>query len=69
MVAVGERSGRLPYLLERIADAYEEYVEIHTQKLTSLLEPVIIVLMAFVVAYIVLSVLLPILRIGLAVGA
>jgi len=69
MVAVGEGSGRLPDLLERIADAYDEYVELHTQKLTSLIEPVIIIVMAFVVAYIVLSVLLPILRIGMAVGA
>ncbi len=69
MVGVGERTGRLPDLLERIAQSYEDYVEASTQKLTSLLEPVIIVVMAFFVAYIVLSVLLPVLRIGLAVGA
>jgi len=69
MVAVGEKSGKLPDLLERIGDAYEEYVELHTQRLTSLLEPAIIIVMALVVAYIVLSVLLPILRIGMAVGA
>lgn len=62
MIAVGEESGHLEELLKRVAQAYDEEVEIAAQKLTSLLEPVLIVCMAGVVAFIVLSILLPILQ-------
>ncbi|MBI4565039.1 MAG: type II secretion system inner membrane protein GspF [Planctomycetes bacterium] len=62
MVAVGEESGQLEELLKRLASAYDEEVEIAAQRLTSLLEPLMIVSMALVVGFIVLSVLLPILQ-------
>lgn len=62
MIAVGEESGKLEDLLKRIATAYDEEVEIAAQRLTSLLEPVMIVGMALVVGFIVLSILLPIME-------
>lgn len=60
MIAVGEESGRLEDLLKRIAEAYDEEIEIAAQKLTSMLEPIMIVVMAVVVGFVVLSILLPI---------
>jgi general secretion pathway protein F len=62
MISVGEESGHLEELLKKIAEAYDEEVEVAAQKMTALLEPLMIVLMAFVVGFIVLSVLLPILQ-------
>jgi general secretion pathway protein F len=62
MIGVGEESGRLEELLKKTAQAYDEEVEVAAQKLTALLEPLMIVLMAFVVGFIVLSILLPILQ-------
>ena len=62
MIAVGEESGHLEELLKRVAAAYDEEVELAAQKLTSLLEPAMIVAMALVVGFIVLSILLPILQ-------
>jgi general secretion pathway protein F len=64
MIAVGEQSGQLEELLDRIAQAYDQEVEVQTQKVTSLLEPLIIVGMAMVVGFIVISVMLPILKIS-----
>jgi general secretion pathway protein F len=62
MISVGEESGRLEELLKRVAEAYDEEVEIAAQKMTAMLEPVMIVFMAVVVGFIVLSILLPILQ-------
>lgn len=62
MVSVGEKSGQLEEMLEKVADAYDEELEIQAQKLTSLIEPVIIICLAAVVGMIVLSVILPIVQ-------
>ena len=64
MIAVGEQSGQLEELLDRVAEAYDEEVEVQTQKVTSLLEPILIVCMAGAVGFIVLSVMQPILKIS-----
>jgi general secretion pathway protein F len=64
MIAVGEQSGQLEDMLDRVAVAYDEEIAITTQKVTSLLEPVIIVVMAVVVGFIVVSIMQPILRIS-----
>jgi general secretion pathway protein F len=61
MVAVGERSGQLEAMLENVAGAYERDVEGKVARLTTVLSPMIIVLMALVVVFIVFSVLQPIL--------
>ncbi len=64
MIAVGEQSGQLEEMLDRVAEAYDEEVAVQTQKVTSLLEPLLIVGMAMVVGFIVISVMLPILKIS-----
>jgi len=68
MVAIGERSGALEEMLGNVADAYEEQVDTTVAALTSLLEPVMIVAMGAVVAFIVFSVLMPILQINTLAG-
>lgn len=62
MIAIGEESGQLEELLERIAETYDDEVDITTQKVTSLIEPLIIVAMAVVVGFIVLSIVLPLVQ-------
>jgi general secretion pathway protein F len=64
MVAVGEQSGELEQMLDRVASAYDDEIDIATQRLTSVLEPIMIVFLAAVVGYIVVSIVLPILQIG-----
>ena len=61
MVAVGERSGQLEAMLENVAGAYERDVEGKVARLTTVLSPMIIVVMALAVVFIVFSVLQPIL--------
>lgn len=59
MIEAGERSGALDSMLEKIADFYEADVEAMTDRLKSLLEPLMIVLLTGVVGLIVLAVLMP----------
>jgi type IV pilus assembly protein PilC len=63
MVEVGEETGTLPAMLHHIADMYDEEVEHGVTSLTSLIEPLMIVLMALVVGAIVIALFLPIVRI------
>lgn len=60
MIAVGERSGELEGLLTRAAEVYDEEVAASLSRLTSLLEPLTILVMGGVVLFIVLAILLPI---------
>ena len=62
MVAVGEQTGELEQLLERIAHAYEEEIDIAITRMTGLIEPIMIVLMAVVVGGIVAAVIIPLLQ-------
>jgi general secretion pathway protein F len=64
MIAVGEKSGQLEQMLGKIADAYDAQVEARVMALTSILEPVMIVGMGCVVAFIVFSIMLPMLQIS-----
>jgi general secretion pathway protein F len=61
MISVGERSGQLEAMLENVAVAYERDVDNKVQRLTTVLSPLIIVIMAVAVVFIVFSVLQPIL--------
>lgn len=63
MIAVGEETGALPEMLGRVADAYEEEVDNAVATLTTLIEPIMIVLMALVVGTIVIALFLPIFKI------
>ena len=64
MVSVGEQSGELETMLDRIADAYDEEVEVVTERVLTVLEPIMIIVLAIVVGYIVVSIILPILQVG-----
>lgn len=59
MIAVGEESGALDDMLNKIADFYDAEVESMVKALTSLLEPVLISVMGGIVGFIVISLLLP----------
>jgi len=62
MIATGEKSGTLEEMLMKAADAYEEDVETSVAGLTSILEPVMIIIMGIMVGSIVLAILLPMLE-------
>jgi general secretion pathway protein F len=62
MVSVGEKSGELGKVLEKVASTLENEVETALQSRMSLLEPVMILIMGVGVGFIALSVLLPILE-------
>jgi general secretion pathway protein F len=60
MIQVGEQSGKLEEMLNKVADVFENEVEGSIMTMTSLLEPVMILMMAVIVGFIVLSICLPI---------
>jgi len=60
MVQVGEQSGELEAMLNKVADVFEKEVETSIMRLTSYMEPLMILLMGSVVGFIVLSICLPI---------
>ncbi len=68
MIAVGEQSGQLEDILAQLSEAYDEEIDISAQRMTALLEPVLIISIAVVVAFIVLAVVLPMLRLGRNLG-
>ncbi len=60
MIQVGEQSGELEQMLTKVADVFEKEVETTVMRMTALLEPVMVLIMAAVVLFIVLSICLPI---------
>ncbi|WP_339137790.1 MAG: type II secretion system inner membrane protein GspF [Candidatus Electrothrix sp. GW3-4] len=60
MIAVGEQSGSLEKMLEKAADSYEKEVETKVMAMTSMIEPIMILVMGVAVSFIVISILLPI---------
>ena len=62
MVAIGERSGQLEDMLLNVADSYESAVEVRVGALTALLEPLMIVAMGAIIAFVAFSILMPILQ-------
>jgi general secretion pathway protein F len=59
MIAVGEKTGELEQMLFKISDAYENEVETTVSRMTSLLGPIVILVLGGVVLFIVLAILLP----------
>ena len=59
MIEVGEETGALPEMLTRIADVYEDEVDVAVDGLTSLIEPIMIVGLAGIVGTIVIAMFLP----------
>ncbi|MCB1214930.1 MAG: type II secretion system inner membrane protein GspF [Deltaproteobacteria bacterium] len=68
MIRIGEKTGALEAMLERVADTYEEQVDTQVSSLQALMEPVMIVVMGGVVGAIVLSIILPILNMNKLIG-
>ena len=62
MIAVGERSGQLEEMLENVAVSYDQQVETRVATLTSLLEPLMIVVMGLGAGSIAAAILLPLMR-------
>jgi len=63
MVEVGDETGRLPEMLMKIAERYDEEVDTTVAGLTSIIEPVLIIFMAVVVGTIVIALFLPLISI------
>jgi general secretion pathway protein F len=62
MIAIGEKSGQLESMLGNVADSYEVQVDSKITQLTSVLEPVMIVLMGGAVAFLVFAILMPMMQ-------
>ena len=69
MVGIGEETGNVEEMLTNSATYYEEEVEVQTQTLTSLMEPVIIVLMAFVVVLLIMAIYQPMIQLYNTLGS
>src|SRR6266851_4802045 len=67
MIAIGERSGQLEDMLVSVADTYETQVNVRIGALTALLEPLLIVAMGAIIAFVAFSILMPILQINTAI--
>jgi general secretion pathway protein F len=64
MIKVGERSGDLEQMLERVADNYEREVESSLRQMTTVLEPLMTLVMAALILFMMLAVLLPIFQLN-----
>jgi type IV pilus assembly protein PilC len=68
MVALGEETGQLDEMLVRVADSYDEEVEVQLAGLTQLLEPILIVAVGGMVGFIVIAMFMPLLSLTKLLG-
>jgi len=68
MVAIGEETGNLDTMLNKIADFYDQEVDTAVKGLTSMIEPLIIVAMGFIIGFIVIAMFLPMFELGNLAG-
>ena len=68
MVAIGEETGNLDTMLNKIADFYDQEVDVAVKGLTSMIEPIIIVVMGVVIGFIVIAMFLPMFELGSLAG-
>ena len=68
MIAVGETTGALDAMLQKIAEFYEDEVDNAVANLTALMEPLIIVFLGVVIGGLVISMYLPIFKLGSVIG-
>lgn len=69
MIEVGEETGKLPEMLEKVADTYEEEVDNAVSGLTSMIEPLMIVGLAVIVGTIVIALFMPLIKIIEKIGS
>ncbi len=67
MVGIGEETGKLDLMLDKTADYYEVELDEAIQKLLSLMEPAMIIVMGVIIGILVIAVMLPIFQMGHAV--
>ena len=65
MIAVGEETGAMDAMLEKVADAYEAEVDAAVAAMTSMLEPLLIVFMGGIVGFIVISLFMPLIKLAM----
>jgi type IV pilus assembly protein PilC len=63
MIGVGEETGALETMMTKVADFYEEQVEAAVKALTSILEPIMIVVVGSIVGFIVIAMYLPMFKV------
>ena len=68
MIAVGEATGALDAMLQKIADFYEDEVDNAVANLTALMEPMVILFLGVVIGGLVISMYLPIFKLGSVIG-
>ncbi len=68
MIEVGEQTGALDAMMNKIADFYDEEVDTAVEGLTSLLEPALMVFLGVVVGFVVVAMYMPIFKLGDVVG-
>jgi type IV pilus assembly protein PilC len=62
MIDVGEETGDLDTMLNKIADNYDEEVEVLVESLVSLLEPIMIVVLGGIIGFIVIALFMPLIK-------
>jgi len=68
MIEVGEQTGALDSMMNKIADFYDDEVDTAVEGLTSLLEPMLMVFLGVVVGFVVVAMYMPIFKLGEVVG-
>ena len=68
MIAVGEESGSMDRMLAKVAGFYEEEVDNLVNNLSSLLEPIIMVILGILIGGLIIAMYLPIFKMGAAIG-
>jgi type IV pilus assembly protein PilC len=64
MIAIGDETGTLDTMLDRLADAYEDEVDASVRGLTAIIEPILIIFLGITVLIVALAILLPYWNIG-----
>ena len=68
MVSIGEETGNMETMLENVANYYEDDVQVATEQVMALMEPMIIVVMALVVAVLIMAIMQPMLTLYESIG-
>ena len=68
MIAVGEESGEMDTVLEKMSEYYNDEVNVATGNLTTLMEPLMLVIMGSVIAFIALAVYMPMFNLSSVIG-
>lgn len=68
MIAVGEETGAMDTMLEKVADAYEAEVDSAVSAMTAMLEPILIVFMGGIVGFIVVALFMPLIKLAMGMS-